>query len=183
MGRGRHPTPAGLRELRGARTRPHHHDTVPDADKPDTLPPVESDVPAPADLQPIERKFWDRIAPILAIAKMLTPADTVTLVDYCRACYWTEATTRRLHAAWRQKDYDVHLIKMLDAQARGWVEKKTSLAGELGLTAIARTKTAWTGHSQLPDPRTRPTSKIAELQARARSLRQPIAVAKPDIGA
>jgi phage terminase small subunit len=134
----------------------------------DIAPPLE-------DLEDDERVFWYRTAPILAAAKMLTPADLQTLVDYCRACYWVQATTRRLHTAWKDQPPNMHLIKMLDAQARGWVEKKTSLAGELGLTAIARTKTAFSG--QVTNAKAR-QSKVAELQARARELRRPMPMAE-----
>jgi phage terminase small subunit len=141
----------------------------------DALPPVAIDIAPPKDLRAVERPFWLRTAPILAGAKMLTPADLQTLVDYCRACYWVQATTGRLHTAWRKRTPDVHLIKMLDAQARGWVHKKTALAGELGLTAIARTKTAFSG--QVTNAKAR-QSKVAELQARARELRRPMPVAE-----
>jgi hypothetical protein len=65
---------------------------------------------------------------------------------------------------------------MLDAQARGWVEKKLKLAGELGLTAISRTRVAWSGHEQVLDTAKKPLSKLAQLQEQAASLRRPLAM-------
>lgn len=177
---GRPPHPAGLRALRNQRERPRHHDKVPDAETPDALPPSDASIAPPRHLTPDERAIWRYFAPLLAGAKMLTPADVETLATYCVATALVKSTKRRLNAAWRKRKYDVHLIKMLDAQLRGWAEKQTSLAVQLGLTAISRTKTAWSGHGQVIDPVKRPQSKIAELQAEARTLRRPVAVAKPD---
>jgi phage terminase small subunit len=170
---GDHPIPAGLRELRGGRTRAHHHDRLPGED--DALQLSSPDVKPPPELVPGEVRFWRHFAPLLAGARMLTPADIQTLVDYCRACDQLEATLRRLRAAWRKREPPQFLIKMLDAQARGWMSSKIQLAGELGLTAIARTKTSWSGHA--PPASKGPQgklSKIADLQARARALRRPV---------
>lgn len=169
---GDRPIPAGIRALRGGRTRPHHHDVVPEADRPDALPPVEPGVAPPADLAPEQHRYWNEFAPILASAKMLTPADTQTLCDYCRCCYWVKTLEGDLLLARETKPRDWSVIRILDSQVRGWTEKKTKLAGELGLTAIARTRTSWTGHGAKVDPPGRPTTKIAQFQARARKLRQ-----------
>src|SRR5215472_17417515 len=101
---GRNANPAALRELLGTQYRRKRHlDTVPDAEKPDSLPPSDASVAPPAYLHPDERKFWHYFAPLLAGARMLTPADTQTLVDYCRASYWVETTTARLRRAWKKR--------------------------------------------------------------------------------
>lgn len=175
------PIPAGLRELRGGRKRPQHKDEVPDASKVDALPPSSTKVEPPLPLEPGEQKYWSYFAPLLAMAKMLTPADAQTLVDYCRACYWAEITNKRLRTAWRRtgRRFDRQHIRQLDTQLRGWVERKTALADRLGLTALSRTKTSWTGHSPVIDPKVRPKSKVAELQERSRALRRPVPVADP----
>jgi hypothetical protein len=103
----------------------------------------------------------------------LTPADVETLADYCRACVAVETGGRRLRTAYRQPVLDQSLIRSLDLSLRGWIERKTKLAGELGLTAISRTRVAWSGHAQVVDPVNQPLSRLAQLQAQAAALRRP----------
>lgn len=180
--RGRKPNPAALRELLGSKKRPYHRDSVPepkdDEDSDDSgLQAAAVDIPAPVGLVKGERVYWDQFAPLLAGAKVLTPADVQTLADYCRACYWVEDASRRLRTAWKKRSPDLKKVRMLDAQARGWVERKTKLAGELGLTAIARTRVAWTGHEALPTAGNKPKPKksmVAALQEEARDLHKPL---------
>jgi hypothetical protein len=107
----------------------------------------------------------------------LTPADEETLADYCRACVAVDERGRRLRQALRARDFDRQVVRMLDNSLRGWVERKTHLAGELGLTAIARTRVGWSGHPQvLETGPTAPPSRLADLQARAAALRRPLNV-------
>ncbi len=183
--RGSKPRPAALRELLGARTRKHHHDRMPIVDEDGVvedgaLEAVDVGIRAPAGLVKGERVFWNQFAPLLAGAKVLTPADVQTLADYCRACYWVEEAGRRLRTVWRKRQPDLRLARMLDAQARGWVDRKTKLASELGLTAISRTRVAWTGHEQAPGKikQSKPKSKVAELQEQARDLHRPLSLVK-----
>jgi len=107
---------------------------------------------------------------------VLTPADVETLADYCRACVAVDERGRRLRTELRRRVLDNQTVRMLDSQMRGWVEKKTRLASELGLTAIARTRVAWSGHHQVKDPEKQPQSKLAQLQEQAAALRRPVGV-------
>jgi len=128
----------------------------------------------PRGLIQAERRYWAYFMPLLAGAKVLTAADVETLADYCRACVAVDQRGRRLRLEFRKKEMDTALVRMLDAQVRGWVEKKTKLAGELGLTAISRTRVAWSGHEQVLNAEKKPLSKLAQLQAQASSLRRPV---------
>ena len=174
--RGRKRNPAGLRALLGSRTRPHHKDRLPDeADSGEAIAePVT--IAAPGGLTKPERAYWSQFAPLLAGAKVLTPADVETLADYCRACVAVMELGRRRRTALRKRPLDQGLMRMFDSQLRGWIERKTKIAGELGLTAIARTRVAWSGHAQIVDPVKTPTSKLAQLQAEAVAMRRPMAV-------
>jgi phage terminase small subunit len=133
---------------------------------------------APGGLTAAERKHWNWFAPLLAGAKVLTPADVETLGDYCRACAAVEELGKRRRTALKKRELDQSLVRMLDSQVRGWIERKTKIAGELGLTAIARTRVGWSGHAQIVDPVKKPTSMLAELQQQAVALRRPVAVTK-----
>jgi phage terminase small subunit len=137
-------------------------------------------IAAPAGLVKAERTYWEQFAPLLAGAKVLTPADVETLADYCRACVAVDERGRRLRTAFRRRVLDNQTVRMLDNQLRGWVEQKTRLAGELGLTAVSRTRVAWSGHHQMPsskpaDP-AKPQSTLARLQEQAAELRRPVGV-------
>jgi len=167
--------PAGIRALLGAKHRPYHKDTLPESDGAEPAADPAT-IAAPADLTKAERAYWDWFAPLLAGAKVLTPADVETLADYCRACAAVVETGRRRQAAWRKRTLDQSLVRMLDASLRGWIERKTKIAGELGLTAIARTRVAWYGHAQILDKAKKPQSKLAELQEQAAAMRRPMAV-------
>ena len=184
--RGRKPHPAGVRQLLNARTRSHHHDRLPDDDaegatgSAGNLEPADIDIPAPHGLVRGERAYWNQFAPLLAGVKVLTPADVQTLADYCRSCYWVEDASRRLRTCWKKRNPDLKKIRMLDAQVRGWVERKTKLAIELGLTAISRTRIGWTGH-QAPTPGKKQAAKksrVAELQEQAADLHRPLELVK-----
>lgn len=173
--RGRKPKPGAIRALHHSKQRPHHHEepTIPGADEiaeqPDAIAP-------PSGLVKAERAYWNIFAPLLAGAKVLTPADVETLADYCRACAAVDERGRRLRTAFRKKVLDNQTVRMLDSQMRGWVEKKTQLAGELGLTAISRTRVAWSGHGQKINAVKKPQSKLAQLQEQAAALRRPVGV-------
>ncbi len=171
--KGRKPKPAAVRALHHTPTRSHHHDVAPD---PDAAPVDLADVAPPAGLVAAERAYWDQFAPLLAGAKVLSPADVETLADYCRACVAVDERGRRLRTAFKRRTLEVPLVRLLDSQLRGWVDRKTKLAGELGLTAIARTRVAWTGHAAVIDPAKRPQSRLAQLQQEALALRRPLAV-------
>jgi phage terminase small subunit len=178
--KGRKPKPAGIRALHHSRTRPHHQDvpTDPPADqRPNDGEPDPSVVNPPAGLAKAERVFWRRFAPLLATAQVLTPADVETLADYCRCCAAVEERARLLRVAFAAGELDRGLVGLLDRQLRGWVDRKTRLASELGLTAVSRTRVAWSGHSQLSERQAaagEPKSKLAQLQAQAAALRRPI---------
>ena len=181
--RGSKPQPAALRELLGARTRPHHHDEMPvdpqDA-KPGQLTTVPANVPAPKSLTKVERAYWNKFAPLLAGARILTPADEQTLAHYCRACAWVDASSARLRTAWKKRKIDMRRIRMLDAQARGWMERSLKLASELGLTAISRSRVGWSGHTpSTSKPKSKaPITKLQQLQEQAREMRRPVNVEK-----
>jgi hypothetical protein len=177
---GRPQKPAALRTLHGSRHRPRHGEepqipTEPVDDERDE-PKV---IAAPAGLTVPERRYWGYFAPLLASARVLTPADVQTLKDYVLACVQVDEQSKRLRRAWNAKRFDQGLVRMLDASLRGWIERKTKLAGELALTAISRTRVAWTGHHQrpstVPTPR-KPQSKLAQLQEQAAALRRPVKV-------
>jgi phage terminase small subunit len=144
----------------------------------DPLPVEEATVTPPPGLTKAERAYWTYFAPLLASARALTPADRDTLADYCRACVAVADRNRRLARAFRQRRFDKQIVRLLDAQVRGWIEKKTRLAVELGLTAVSRTRLAWTGHHQpsAGSGSDKPASKFAQLQDRAAALRRPVGV-------
>ena len=171
--RGRKPKPAALRALHGSRTRPHHHDL------PTISPAIAADpvaIAAPRGLTPAERRYWQQFASLLGTARVFTPADTETLADYCRACAAIDEMGARRRTALQKKRLDQGLVRLLDASLRGWIERKTKLAGELGLTAIARTRVAWSGHAPTLDPVHKPLSTLAQLQAQATAMRRPVGV-------
>lgn len=173
---GRPLKPAALRTLHGSRTRPHHHEepVIPEASE---IASEGAHIPAPpSGLIKTERVYWEQFAPLLAGAKVLTPADVQTLADYCRACVAVDERGKRLRTAYRKRELDKQLVRLLDGSMRGWVERKTKLAGELGLTAVSRTRVAWSGHGQRIDPVKQPRSKLAKLQDEAAALRRPVGV-------
>jgi phage terminase small subunit len=157
------------------------------ADRHDPVFPVDPEpvdpgsIPeAPQDLVASERRYWEYFAPLLGGARLLTPADVETLADYCRACVCVADRARRVRTAYGKRPLNATLVRLLDSQWRAWVEKKTRLASELGLTAVARTRINWTGYAPRrtppretapPEP---PPSTFAQLQARAALLRRPI---------
>lgn len=173
--RGRKPKPATLRRLHGTETRKHHRDRL---DPPNVDAPVPNVPLPPKALARDERGYWEQFAPLLAAARVLTPADAETFADYCRACAAVVVRERKLGTELRRRTPDARLVRLYDASMRSWIERKTSLAGELGLTAIARVRVGWTGHAATKAPTTpaaAPT-KLAELQARSAELRRPIGV-------
>jgi hypothetical protein len=107
---------------------------------------------------------------------LLTPADRETLAAYCRCCAAVAHRGRLLRREFGRRQLDRSLIKTLDIQLRGWIEKQTNLAVQLGLTAISRTRVGWTGHKQVLDKKEKPKSALAELQQQAAEMRRPVAV-------
>ena len=76
MGKGRKPLPAAIKKIRGSRMK-----------GPDR---VEIDLPAdtvtaPAEVEGLELVEWNRIAPVLSSAGMLSKIDRAALVCYCTA--------------------------------------------------------------------------------------------------
>jgi phage terminase small subunit len=134
----------------------------------------------PGSLVKPERVYWAQFAPLLAGARVLTPADVETLADYCRACAAVDDRGRRLRRAWTGRRFDQGFVSLLDRQLRGWLDRKTRLAVELGLTAVSRTRVAWSGHAPRQDGRTPAAaaakSKLAHLQEQAAALRRPVSV-------
>jgi phage terminase small subunit len=181
--KGRKPKPPAVRALHKSDTRADRRDRR-DQAAADALEARGTDarpVPAPIGLVPAERKYWAYFAPLLSGARVLTPADVESLADYCRACGAVDDRGRRLRTALAKRTLDQRLVRLLDSQLRGWVEKKTRLASELGLTAIARTRINWTGYPQRPgatadEPPQAPKSKLAELQEQAAAWRRPVGV-------
>jgi phage terminase small subunit len=181
---GRPRLSAAEHQLRGT-YRTDRHGPLPPADlevaSPDLTAPGDSVMAPPADLTTAERAYWAYFAPLLASARALAPADRDTLADYCRACAAVVDRNRRLAWAFRQRPIEPSTVRMLDAQVRGWIEKKTRLAMELGLTAVARSRIKWTGHAQAPPPvaaraERAPRSTLATLQEQAAALRRPVGV-------
>lgn len=175
--KGRPPKPDAVRTLQNSKTRPAHR-----AREAEPAIPARASLRAPAELVKAERRYWQQFAPVLAGARLLTDADVETFADYCRACVQVDERARRLRLALRKRVLDQSLVRLLDSQARGWIEKKTHLASELGLTAIGRARLGWTGQrapsqvaltSEDGRPPETPRSKLAELQERAASLRRP----------
>lgn len=174
--RGRKPKPAAERALHHSEDRAPHRE-----------PPAEAPIPARAVLAPpvalelAARPFWEYFAGVLASARLLTDADLETLADYCRACAAIEDRSKRLWAALEAEPFNDARIRLLDNQTLRWIDKKTRLAHELGLTAAGRAKLGWTGQrapaatvpASDPDPGAEaPRSKLLELQARGASLRR-----------
>jgi phage terminase small subunit len=171
---------AAEHQFRGTYRADRHGELLPD---PETLPrdqALSGDDVSPADLTRAELAYWAYFAPLLASARALTPADRDTLADYCRACVAVVDRNRRLAQAFRTRPFDTSTVRMLDAQVRGWIEKKTRLAVELGLTAVSRTRIKWTGHAPAPvappGPDQPPRSTLAKLQEQAAVLRRPLRV-------
>jgi phage terminase small subunit len=179
---GRRKLSAAEHQVRGT-YRADRHGELPPSD-PEAVPldqrPPIAVVEPPGDLTAAERAYWAYFAPLLASARALTPADRDTLADYCRACGAVVDRSRRLARAFRKRPVEPSTVRMLDAQIRGWIDKKTRLAIELGLTAVSRTRIKWTGHTQGPSTPQRhpepPRSKLADLQKRAAALRRPLGV-------
>lgn len=171
------PKPAAIRALHHSRTRPRHRvePTIPDTVDPTTIPPT---IGAPRGLSKVEREYWTRFAALLSGARILTPADVETLADYCRACAAVDDRARRSRRELRKRAFDPQLARLWDLQLRQWIDRKTKLAGELGLTAIARTRVPWTGHRLPGDTPAAAApareSKFAQLQQQAAVLRRPI---------
>lgn len=179
--KGRKPKPAAVRALHNSEDRAEHREreAVETA-----IPPARGTPKPPAELVAAERRYWAQFAPLLAGARILTDADLETLADYCRACAQVADRLKRLRQALRSTDEK--RLRLIDSQARGWLEKKMHLASELGLTAIGRARIGWTGQrppsagpapSDPGKPPEAPRSKLAELQERAASLRRPVGVA------
>lgn len=151
----------------------------PQPEEPPQEPTAASErMPAPHDVKGAALRHWRYFAPLLESARVLSPADSQTLADYCRACAAVEDRDRRLGTVMRKRQIDWSLQGRLDRELRGWIERKTKLAGELGLTAVSRTRVAWTGHRQTPATATpsQPQSKLAQLQEQAVALRRPVVV-------
>jgi phage terminase small subunit len=138
---------------------------------PDVVPSDVTVPSPPEDLEADARPYWEVFAGILAGARLLTPADQQTLADYCRSCAHVAHLSHRVGVAWRKRTVDHRVIKGLDAQLRGWLDKKTKLASELGLTVIARTRLA----NRVPEPMV-VRSPLATLQDRAAALGRPVGV-------
>lgn len=181
---GRPRLSADEHQLRGTYRADRHGPLPPasalnDVEQPASVPVDPPRVAAPRDLSRAERAYWTYFSPLLTSARVLTPADRDTLGDYCRACAAVTDRNRRLGRAFRHRPFDNQLVRLLDGQLRGWIDKKTRLASELGLTASSRTRIKWTGHHQWPPaPATpdKPQSKLAQLQERAAALRRPLGV-------
>ena len=166
---------ARAHQLRGT-YRADRHGPLPPEEPPETE--ASSPLTMPNDLLGPARRHWKYFAPLLQSARLLTPSDIQTLADYCRACAAVDDRDRRLAAVMRKRRIDWALQNRLDRALRGWIERKTRLANELGLTATARSRVGWTGFRQsgartAPD---RPPSKVVELQQRAAVLRRPLGV-------
>jgi P27 family predicted phage terminase small subunit len=83
--RGRRPKPSRLKLLTGnPGKRPLNiHEPMPEVAIPD----------CPAELGPVARREWDRMAPQLAALRILTQLDRAALAAYCGAyAMWAEAT-------------------------------------------------------------------------------------------
>jgi phage terminase small subunit len=157
--------------------RADRHGPLPETPPADVAP---SPIAPPPGLVAAEREYWEYFAPLLHGAKLLTPADRQTLADYCRACVAVDERSRRVRTEFRRRVLDNQTARMLDAQLRGWVQRKTALAGELGLTAASRTRVGWTGHHQdlgaSVDEQQKPQSELGRLQQQAKALRRPVGV-------
>lgn len=184
--------PASIRALHGSRTRAHHRDEPVIPDTIDEAVHAAPTIPPPIGLTKAEQRYWAYFAPLLSGARVLTPADVETLADYCRACVAVDSRAKLLRQALRpprvtdtegkrhRGEIDLCLVRMLDAQMRGWIERKTKQAEQLGLTAISRTRVQWSGYAPgtggSEKPKAAPKSKLAQLQEEAKTLRRPVAV-------
>jgi phage terminase small subunit len=171
--------PPAEHRLRGTYRADRHGPLPEDPDTP-AAPSVEP-MAAPPALKGAALKHWRYFAPLLASARVLTPSDIETLADYCRACAAVEDRDRRLDQQMRKRQIDWSLQGKLDRELRGWIERKTRLAGDLGLTAVARTRVAWSGHHQRPSATpaggpAKPQTTLARLQEQAVELRRPVGV-------
>jgi hypothetical protein len=167
-------------QLRGTYRADRHGPLPPDEAETEPLPPPNP-YPPPADLTGAARRHWRYFAPLLQSARVQTPSDSQTLADYCRACAAVNDRDRRLAGIMRKRQIDWSLQGRLDRELRGWMERKTKLASELGLTPLSRSRVGWTGHAQRPTTPVssvpaEPKSKLSELQDQAAALRRPMAV-------
>lgn len=176
---------AAMRALKNSITRKHHgvEPVVPGTA--DVLPDATNLV-APVGMTAVARRFWRQYAPLLAGARILSPADVEALADYCRACENVLFLGPRQRTAWRRQGRHFKLDEAcrIDTQYRHWIERKTKLASELGLTPVSRVRMAWTGHAPkgggaAPQEPAKPQSTLARLQDEARALRRPVRVAAP----
>jgi phage terminase small subunit len=178
--RGRKPKPPSVRALHKSDSRAARRDRREGSNQEGDQVDHRSIPDPPRELVKTEQRYWRYFAPLLAGARVLTPADVQSFADYCRACVAVDDRGRRLRAALAKRTLDQSLVRLLDNQMRGWIEKKTRLASELGLTAISRTRINWTGYSpQKPTSEAaadQPKSRFAQLQERAAILRRPLGV-------
>lgn len=143
------------------------------------LPPPP--IAPPSDLKGAARRHWKYFSQLLQGARVQTPSDIETLADYCRACAAVEDRDRRLAGVMRKRQVDWSLQARLDRELRGWIERKSKLAMELGLTPLSRTRVGWTGHAPkvvaaADGAPAKSASKLEQLQNQAASLRRPIGV-------
>jgi phage terminase small subunit len=170
---GRPRLSADEHRLRGT-FRSDRHGSVPAIHMPVARAAVDPPVLPPVGLTPRERTYWAAVAPLLASAHLLTPADRETLADYCRACVAIDECGQRRRTALHRTVLDQPLVRLLDTAVRGWMALKTRLAGELGLTRIARTRIGWTGHPPSLETTQKPLSALAQLQKAAAAMRRPV---------
>src|ERR1041384_3815096 len=131
---GRRPTPTRLKVLTG---NPGKRPLNADEPKP------EIDIPdCPAELGPIARGEWDRMAPQLASLRILTQLDRAALAAYCGAyAMWAEATEAIQKYGTMVKSpsgYPVQspYVSVANRQA----EIMMRIASEFGLTPASRSR-------------------------------------------
>jgi P27 family predicted phage terminase small subunit len=139
--RGRKPVPTALRVLRGNPSkRP-----LPVGP---TAPGLPADTPAPTWLEPAARREWERLAPILAGAGLLTALTAPALAVLCvETTVWQSARARmrkKGHVVAGEKSPYIAIAQ----QALGNVLK---LYAEFGMTPMAVSRVTTTAPAVTPD--------------------------------
>lgn len=107
----------------------------------DWPPPIENPPPAPEWLPPDAKEEWNRVVPELVRRRMLEDGDFATVENYCIAVGQIRDCQRQLsqlNELWVQSDRSAPRAHPAIKVMHDCMTLARQLAGELGLTPVAR---------------------------------------------